>query len=67
MKKNSISLNQALYAPLSKGTVFETSVENYFELTKNEQLASLVSQIRQEKDENKRRELKKNLPIRLLM
>ena len=64
MKKNSISLNQALYAPLSKGTVFETSVENYFELTKNEQLASLVSQIRQEKDENKRRELKKNLPIR---
>ena len=57
-------MNSALYAPQSKGTVKETSLDQYFELTRNEQLASLVSLIRQTEDKDARRILKTNLPIR---
>ena len=59
-----LSLNPALNAPMSKGTVKETSLEAYFELTRSEELASLVALIRQTEDKDERRKLKANLPIR---
>ena len=62
--KKTMSLNPALNAPLSKGKVFETPLEKYFELTQSEKLKNLVDIIRQTEDEAKRRELKTNLPIR---
>lgn len=57
-------MNSALNAPMSKGTVKETSLEAYFELTKNAELAALVERIRQTEDKDERRKLKTNLPIR---
>ena len=62
--KKSIAMNGLLNAPMSKGSVYETSLDKYVELTNREELASLVSQIRQTKDDAARRELKQNLPIR---
>ncbi len=60
----SLSFNSTLYAPESKGRVYEQSLEKYFELTASEELAKLVTAIRFEESNEKRRELKKNLPIR---
>ena len=62
--KKTMSLNPALNAPKSKGKVFETPLEKYFELTQSEELKKLVDTIRQTEDDTKRRELKTNLPIR---
>ena len=62
--KKTMSLNPALNAPKSKGTVFETPLEKYFELTQSEELKNLVDTIRQTEDDAKRRKLKTNLPIR---
>ncbi len=59
-----IAMNSALYAPESKGKVFETSLDKYFELTGNDQLVSLVGVIRQIEDKDARRKMKGNLPIR---
>ena len=64
MTKTTISINAALNAPQSKGYVYETSLDKYFELTRNGQLAQLVGLIRQTEDVSQRRELKQNLPIR---
>ena len=57
-------MNPALMAPESKGKVFETPIEKYFELTQNNELKNLVADIRKISDHNKRREMKTNLPIR---
>ncbi|MBP5220988.1 MAG: hypothetical protein J6034_09875, partial [Bacteroidaceae bacterium] len=57
-------MNQTLNNPKAKGLVTEQPLENYFELTKSEELAKLVVAIRFEQDHGKRRELKANLPIR---
>ena len=46
MTKTTISINAALNAPQSKGYVYETSLDKYFELTRNGQLAQLVGLIR---------------------
>lgn len=62
--KKTMSLNPALNAPMSKGKVFESPLEKYFELTQSEELKKLVDIIRQTEDDDKRRELKTNLPIR---
>lgn len=59
-----IAMNQTLNNPKAKGLVTEQPLENYFELTKSEELAKLVVAIRFEQDHGKRRELKANLPIR---
>ena len=64
MTVKTISINPALNAPQSKGTVYETSLDKYFELTRQLQLALLVSQIRQTEDQDARRKLKTNLAIR---
>lgn len=59
-----LAINPALMAPLSKGKVFETPIENYFELTQKSELKNLLAEIRQIVDDDERRERKKNLPIR---
>ena len=44
--RKSIAMNKSLNAPKSKGKVYETSLEDYFELTKSKELAELVAAIR---------------------
>ena len=40
---NKISMNPIMNAPMSKGRVYEQSLEKYFELTEQEDLAKLVA------------------------
>ncbi|SHK98459.1 hypothetical protein [Xylanibacter ruminicola] len=62
--KTTICMNQTLNAPKAKGLVMEQPLENYFELTKSEELAKLIAAIRFEQDHDERRNLKSNLPFR---
>ena len=62
--KKFLAMNPALMAPKSKGKVFETALENYFELTQKNELKELVAKIRQTENHDERRELKTSLPIR---
>ena len=64
LTQNQICFNPIMNAPLSKGRVYEQSLEKYFELTEQEDLAKLVSDIRHAKDHDERRNLKANLPFR---
>ena len=64
MTKKTISMNPTMNAPLSKGRVYEQPLEKYFELTEQEDLAKLVSDIRHAEDHDERRNLKANLPFR---
>ena len=57
-------MNPTMNAPLSKGRVYEQSLEKYFELTEQEDLAKLVSDIRHAENHDERRNLKANLPFR---
>ena len=59
---NKISMNPIMNAPMSKGRVYEQSLEKYFELTEQEDLAKLVANIRHAEDHDERRNLKANLP-----
>ena len=61
---NKISMNPIMNAPMSKGRVYEQSLEKYFELTEQEDLAKLVANIRHAEDHDERRNLKANLPFR---
>ena len=60
LTKNKISMNPTMNAPLSKGRVYEQSLEKYFELTEQEDLAKLVSDIRHAENHDERRNLKAN-------
>ena len=62
--RKSIAMNKSLNAPKSKGKVYETSLEDYFELTKSKELAELVAAIRKEQNHDERRRLKSGLPFR---
>ena len=62
--RKSIAMNKSLNAPKSKGKVYEMSLENYFELTKSNELAELVAAIRKEQNHDERRRLKSGLPFR---
>ena len=64
MKNNKLSMNPTLNTPKCKGRVFEQSLDKYFELTESEELAQLVTSIREAKDHDERRTLKANLPFR---
>ena len=57
-------MNPIMNAPMSKGRVYEQSLEKYFELTEQEDLAKLVANIRHAEDHDERRNLKANLPFR---
>ena len=61
---NKISMNPTMNAPMSKGRVYEQSLEKYFELTEQEDLAKLVANIRHAENHDERRNLKANLPFR---
>ena len=61
---NKISMNPIMNAPMSKGRVYEQSLEKYFELTEQEDLAKLVANIRHAENHDERRNLKANLPFR---
>ena len=60
--KNSIAMNRKVRAP--KGEVFEHSLEEFVNVTKTDEVASLINQIRQTEDKDKRRQLKSMLPFR---
>ena len=45
LTQNKISMNPIMNAPMSKGRVYEQSLEKYFELTEQEDLAKLVANI----------------------
>ena len=64
MKNNKLSMNPTLNTPKCKGRVFEQSLDKYFELTESDELAKLVTSIREAKDHEERRALKANLPFR---
>jgi hypothetical protein len=64
MTKKTISMNPTMNAPMSKGRVYEQSLEKYFELTEHEDLAKLVANIRSAENHDERRNLKANLPFR---
>ena len=59
-----ICMNQTLNNPKAKGLVTEQPLENYFQLTKSEELAKLIVAIRFEQNHDERRNLKSNLPFR---
>ena len=59
---NKISMNPIMNAPMSKGRVYEQSLEKYFELTEQEDLAKLVANIRHAEDHDERRNLKATCP-----
>ena len=59
-----LSFNPMMNAPKSKGRVFEQPLEKYFELTESDELAKLVTSIREAADHDERRLLKQNLPFR---
>ena len=48
----------------SKGQVFEKSLEEYVNVTKSDEVTSLINRIRQTEDKEERRRLKGQLPFR---
>ena len=62
MFKNIISMNPMVRAP--KGQVFEKSLDEFVNVTKSDEVASLINRIRQTEDKEERRRLKGQLPFR---
>ena len=57
-----IAMNPMVRAP--KGQVFEHSLEEFVNVTKSDEVASLIHQIRATEDKDERRRLKSQLPFR---
>ena len=65
MQKNNrktIAMNRKVNG--QKGQVFEMNLEEFFNVTKNSEVASLITRIRQTEDKDERRKLKAMLPFR---
>ena len=60
--KKTIAMNRKVRAP--KGEVFEHSLEEFVNVTKTDEVASLITQIRATEDKDERRRLKGQLPFR---
>ena len=60
--KKQIAMNRKVQAP--KGQVFEHTLEEFINVTKTDEVASLINQIRQTEDKDERRRLKGMLPFR---
>ena len=60
--KKTISINSKVNG--QKGQVFEMNLEEFFNVTKNSEVASLITKIRQTEDKDERRKLKGQLPFR---
>ena len=60
--KKIIAMNRKVRAP--KGEVFESNLEEFVNVTKTDEVASLINQIRQTEDKDERRRLKGQLPSR---
>ena len=60
--RNTISMNRKVRAP--KGEVFEHTLEEFVNVTKSDEVASLITQIRETEDKDERRRLKGMLPFR---
>lgn len=59
---NTIAINRKVNG--QKGQVFEMNLEEFFNVTKNSEVASLITRIRQTEDKDERRKLKGMLPFR---
>ena len=57
-----IAMNPAVRA--QKGQVFEQTLKEFVNVTKSDEVTSLINQIRQTEDKDKRRQLKGLLPFR---
>jgi len=57
-----IAMNRKVRAP--KGQVFEHRLEEFVNVTKTDEVTSLINQIRQTEDKDERRQLKGMLPFR---
>ena len=55
-------MNRKVQAP--KGQVFEHRLEEFVNVTKTDEVASLITKIRQTEDKDERRRLKGMLPFR---
>ena len=60
--KKTIAMNRKVRAP--KGEVFEHSLEEFVNVTKTDEVASLITRIRSTEDKDERRRLKGQLPFR---
>ena len=60
--KSSIAMNRMVRAP--KGQVFEFNLEEFVNVTRSDEVASLITQIRAAEDKDERRRLKGQLPFR---
>ena len=60
--KSSIAMNRMVRAP--KGQVFEFNLEEFVNVTQSDEVASLITKIRQTEDKDERRRLKGQLPFR---
>ena len=60
--KKIIAMNRKVRAP--KGEVFESNLEEFVNATKTDEVASLITKIRQTEDKDERRRLKGQLPFR---
>ena len=60
--KKTIAMNRKVRAP--KGEVFEVSLEEFVNATRSDEVASLITKIRQTEDKDERRRLKGQLPFR---
>ena len=57
-----IAMNRLVRAP--KGQVFEFNLEEFVNVTQSDEVASLITKIRQTEDKDERRRLKGQLPFR---
>ena len=60
--KKTIAMNRKVNAP--KGQVFELTLDELVNVTKSDEVASLIARIRQTEDKDERRKLKSLLPFR---
>ena len=60
--KKTIAMNRKVNAP--KGQVFELTLDEFVNVTKSDEVASLIARIRQTEDKDERRKLKSLLPFR---
>ena len=63
MKKKFLQMNRKVGAK-NKALVYKMTVEDYFNITKSEELKALVGKIRELESADERRELKNDLPFR---
>ena len=61
-KARMIAMSRKARAP--KGQVFECKLEEFVNVTKSDEVASIITQIRQTDDKDVRRQLKAQLPFR---